>query len=566
MAKVKVTDKFAALQSHTTDPRTRRYLVPRRIVKTVGEVSGAENLLHEKSNQITLVVSPDNCTLRNRKGQPHAAILVDFGVEFAGSARLQIWAVEGAGNRANIRIRFGESVAEALTPLGVKNTTNDHAIRDMTMNVGFYSACETNETGYRFLYIELLDEEAMVCFKQIQGVFHYRDLDYIGSFSCSDEKISRIWDVAAYTAHLNMQEYLWDGIKRDRLVWIGDMHTEVNTIMTAFGKQDVVPASLDVVRDETPVGNWMNGISSYSIWWLMIHYDWYRAYGDLAYLTEQKEYLCGLSRVLAGCVDEDGVEHMPEGRFIDWPNNANPVAIHAGLQAMLKLALDRCAELLTVLGVDDVADLCRTSAGRMKKHVPDCGGSKQAAAMLSLSGLADPVKINEELLTPGGAHGYSTFFGYYLLAAKAMAGDYDGALDDLKAYWGGMLDMGATTFWEDFDLDWMKNAGRIDEEVPEGKVDIHGDYGAYCYVNFRHSLCHGWASGPCPYLTNYVLGIKPIAPNRYEVKPHLGKLAWAKGTYPTANGGVLSVSVTKDENGELVVHADVPAGVEIVCD
>ena len=99
---------------------------------------------------------------------------MDFGVEFAGSARLQIWAVEGAGNRANIRIRFGESVAEALTPLGVKNTTNDHAIRDMTMNVGFYSACETNETGYRFLYIELLDEEAMVCFKQIQGSGLYR--------------------------------------------------------------------------------------------------------------------------------------------------------------------------------------------------------------------------------------------------------------------------------------------------------------------------------------------------------------------------------------------------------
>jgi len=45
-------------------------------------------------------------------------------------------------------------------------------------------------------------------------------------------------------------------------------------------------------------------------------------------------------------------------------------------------------------------------------------------------------------------------------------------------------------------LAWTKDATRIDELVPEGKKDIHGDCGAYCYEGFRHSLCHGWASGP----------------------------------------------------------------------
>lgn len=42
--------------------------------------------------------------------------------------------------------------------------------------------------------------------------------------------------------------------------------------------------------------------------------------------------------------------------------------------------------------------------------------------------------------------------------------------------------------------------------VPEGKVDIHGAYGDYCYNGYRHSLCHGWSSGPCPWLTEHVLG------------------------------------------------------------
>ncbi len=559
---MKINEKIEALNGSMTDPRTRRYLAPKRVVLTEGNVQNPEVLLQERSNQITLVPGAQ-CVLANEPGKPNAKIVLDYGCEFPGSIRLMIWSVKGPGNRCDINVRTGESVMEALTPITVKNTTNDHAIRDRVMNVGFYSACETNESGQRFVCVELLGEDTIVTFKAIQGVFHYLDLDYKGSFACSDEKLNRIWETAAYTAHVNMQEYLWDGIKRDRLVWIGDMHTEVNTILTAFGYSDIVPRSLDVVRDETPVGAWMNGISSYSIWWLLIHCDWYRAFGDYAYLEEQRDYLRGLMTILAGCVDEDGVEHMPEGRFLDWPNNADPIAIHAGLQGCLKLALDNGAYLLRELGEDETAALCEVAAERMKKHIPDTNGSKQAASLLALSGLADPTEINEKVMNPGGGHGYSTFFGYYILAAKAMAGDYAGALNDMKEYWGGMLDMGATTFWEDFDLNWMENAGRIDEVVPEGMVDIHGDYGNYCYVKFRHSLCHGWASGPCPYLSNYVLGIKNLAPCKYEVKPELAWLDWAKGTYPTPKGEI-KVWAFKDAEGNLNVQIDAPAGIEIV--
>lgn len=559
---MKINQKFQALNGQVTDPRTRRYLAPKRVVLTEGDVQNPESLLQERSNQITLVTA-ENCTLHNQPGKPHAKIVLDFGIEFAGSVRLMIWGVQGPNNRANINVRFGESVMEAITPLFEKNTTNDHAIRDRVMNVGMLSACETNESGFRFVCIELLEESALVQFKAVQGVFHYLDLDYVGSFSCSDEKLNRIWDTAAYTAHLNMQEYLWDGIKRDRLVWIGDMHTEVNTILAAFGYNEIVPRSLDVVRDETPVGAWMNGISAYSIWWLLIHCDWYRAFGDKAYLEEQRDYLRGLMTLLASFVDADGGETLPEGRLLDWPTNDDPVAKHVGFQGLLKLALDNGAYLLRELGEDETAALCEASAERMKQHTPAPTTAKQANALMVLAGLADPIEVNEKILTPGGGHGYSTFMGYYILSAKAKAGDYAGALRDMKEYWGGMLDMGATTFWEDFDLDWMNNAGRIDEVVPEGKIDIHGDYGNYCYIKFRHSLCHGWASGPCPYLSNYVLGIRNVAPCKYEVKPELADLEWAQGTYPTPKGAI-SVWAFKNERGETVVKVDAPEGIEVI--
>ncbi|MFQ8806497.1 MAG: hypothetical protein ACLR8Y_17180 [Alistipes indistinctus] len=60
--------------------------------------------------------------------------------------------------------------------------------------------------------------------QEIRAKFTYRDIPYLGSFRSSDPRLDSIWMTGAYTVHLNMQDYLWDGIKRDRLVWMGDAH------------------------------------------------------------------------------------------------------------------------------------------------------------------------------------------------------------------------------------------------------------------------------------------------------------------------------------------------------
>ena len=558
----KVYDLIDALESSSTDPRTRRYITAKRVLYKQGGVSNAEHMLKDIPNQAIFHPQAD-CWMENKPGQPNAAVLLDFGTEFAGCLRLMVRGVRNEGNKhVSLRVRLGESAMEALAPLGTKNTTNDHANRDMVIDVCGMSANETNESGFRFAYIELLTENAGISFYGVKGVFCFRDLEYKGSFECNDERLNKIWQVAAYTVHLNMQEFLWDGIKRDRLVWIGDMHTEVQTILTVFGDQNIIRESLDLTRNDTPVEIWMNNIPTYSLWWLFIHHDLMRQVGDIEYLKEQKEYMVALVKRILCLVKENGSEDLPEHRFLDWPNNADPVAKHAGLHAILKMTFDRCAEMLDVLDEHELAEQCRERSALMCKHIPDPGKSKQAAAALALSEIVDAKEINEKHLAPGGAKGYSTFFGYYLLAAKAKAGDYVGALNDIREYWGAMLDMGATSFWEDFNLDWLENSAPIDEIVPEGKNDIHGDFGAYCYVKFRHSLCHGWASGPCPYLSQYVLGVRALAHDTYKIDPELGDLEWAKGTYPTPYG-IIEVSARKtDEGTEVSVSA--PEGVKIV--
>jgi len=152
-----------------------------------------------------------------------------------------------------------------------------------------------------------------------------------------------------------------------------------------------------------------------------------------------------------------------------------------------------------------------------------------------------------------------------MLKAKAKAGDYQGAIDAIRDYWGPMISLGATTFWEDFNIDWLPNASRIDELVPPGKKDIHGDYGAFCYKGFRHSLCHGWASGPTPWLTQYVLGVNVIAPGCrvLKIEPHLGDLTYAEGTYPTPLG-IVTIKVKKLHNGKISINVDAPKGIKII--
>ena len=152
-----------------------------------------------------------------------------------------------------------------------------------------------------------------------------------------------------------------------------------------------------------------------------------------------------------------------------------------------------------------------------------------------------------------------------MLEALALAGCYTEAMDIMSQYWGAMLDLGATTFWEDFNLDWTKNAARIDELVPEGKVDIHSSYGNYCYKGFRHSLCHGWASGPTTWLSAHVLGVKVLEPGckKVAIEPHLGNLKWAKGTFPTPYG-VIKISHKVGADGKVISDVQAPQGVEIV--
>lgn len=552
---MKIIDRFAGGKR---DERTSTIVYPTRIVTVTGEVEDAQHLLEEKNLQIGLDET-SLTILKNEKEGEHASVLLDFGTELHGSLRLLTF--QTAGN-PKVRIRLGESVAEAMAPLGERNAGNDHSIRDTVVELSNWSDQEHLQSGFRFARIELLGENCGIALKSIVAVFIYRNLEYKGSFVCNEERLNQIYDTAAYTVHLNMQNMLWDGIKRDRLVWIGDMHPEMLTIQTVFGKQNIIEESLRFVMEQTPVGRWMNQIPTYTMWWLMIVYDWYWYTGDDSFIRENQDYILETMDYLSNLVNEDGTDTLP-CYFLDWPTNGKTPA-KDGVRAILLLALEKGIRLAELIGEKKKGKTWKKAWECLKKAPMTDYSAKQSAALCQLAGTITK-KEGSRIICENGAHGISTYMSYYILRALGESNHVTEALSIIKEYYGAMLDLGATTFWEDFDIDWKENAARIDEIVPEGKSDVHGDNGAYCYKGFRHSLCHGWSSGPVPFLAEQVLGIQIEEAGCKTIRlcPKLGNLEWAKGSFPTPYG-MLYVEHRKNEDGTIQTTFFAPSGINVI--
>ncbi len=537
------------------DKRIREHLNPVRIVMTRGAVENADVLLSDKD----IMRRPHNN--HNVMFEKGGFILIDFGREINGSLRITTGWILGSKS-AKIRVRFGESVSEAMSELGVDNSINAHFARDTELLMSAMATIEYGEEGFRFISIELLDDVKLFL-QSVEAIYIHQDLAYKGDFLCDDELLNQIWKTGAYTVELNMQNYIYDGIKRDRLVWIGDMQPEVATISTVFGFDESVKRSLDFIRDNTPLTNWMCGIATYSMWWIIIHYQWYMQNGDMEYLLEQRDYMLALINKAL-----DWIPHYKESTvnfetFVDWSAKDSEYE-EAGVKSVFVMGLESAAKIAEVYGENDVEGKCLHMVESLRRESPLFEGNKQMAALTAVANIYTAEEVYDKVLSQEPAEGLSTFLGSFVIEAMARAGHIDTALDVIRKYWGGMLRLGATTFWEDFDIKWLDNAGRIDEIVPEGKHDVHREYGKHCYTQFRHSLCHGWASGPTAFLSKHVLGIHILEPGCrvIEIKPNLCGLKWVKGKYPTPLG-VIEVEHFYNEKGVLESKIIVPNGISI---
>ena len=534
-----------------------QYVYPKKIIAMQG-FDGAENFCAEKPLQIGL--NEHDLSVVHGKGY----VIFDFGKELSGGVRILTFLAKGG---KTVRLRFGESVGEACAEIGEKNATNDHSIRDFCVDLQNYSDMTFGQTGFRFLRIDVLSDDAEISFKAVVAAVDADTREQLGTFACDDPLVNQIFDTAAYTLRLCLQNgYIWDGVKRDRLVWIGDLYPEMRAAHVLYGDVPEITRCLDFAMQETPLPNWMAGIHTYSVWWLIILCDEFAISGDKGAFEKYLPYVKGLLNQIAPYVAENG-ETSFGSDFIDWATSyengdeEKRRDCKAGAYYLTKIAFQKTSAFLRAYGEDTA--LCEEMLGRQEKYAPKAERFKQIAGLGAWSG--DLSENNKNLLVAGGAKGLSIFMSYPILTGVAACGEYETALSMMKEYYGGMLSVGATTFWEDFDLSWLENSCRLDELPAQGQKDIHGDHGAHCYLGYRHSLCHGWSAGVTAYLMETLVGVKPMGTGLREIKiqPRLSGLKRVKATYPTPYG-VLKIEHELQADGKVKTTVDAPDGVKIV--
>lgn len=488
--------------------------------------------------------------------------LYDFGKETFGYLKV-------IGLKGRIHIYYGESAEEALD--------KEHC---ETLDI-LSEGGKLDSKAFRYVYIE---KEPDSSFEEVLMDYEYApfDTERSGSFRCSDEELNHIWDVAAYTMDLTTREFFMDGIKRDRWTWSGDAIQSY--LMNYYLRFDTecVKRTIRQLRGKDPVTAHVNTIMDYTFYWFKSIYDYYLYTADIALVHEMWPRMVTLMDYVEGRLNEDG---MAEGQaddwiFVDWVDF--PMHKRGTLcfeQILLMKAMETMAVCSKLLNIKtDYRVKSESLRNKIKQtfwsyeqkayyHAIEDGKiNKQITKFSNMFAILYGLAYEEErheimqsvMLNPVIDPITTPYMRFYELETLCIDGLQEQVLQEMKAYWGGMLREGATSFWEKYN--------------PEEKGTQHlAMYGR----PYGKSLCHAWGASPIYLIGKYFLGVRPTKPGyeEYEVHPALGGLKWMEGDVPTPFGKIHvkmnthEISVQSDGgHGTLIIgdqQISIPANKEI---
>lgn len=498
-----------------------------------------------------------------------AAVRIDFGQEIAGRLLLQ-----GTPGTA-VRVTTGETIAELTHAEPALDNSGPY---NLTLAAG--EPATTAYSAFRYALLVFPSRQA-AALTQADCDHKYYPVTYKGAFACSDPLLTKIWYAGAYTAHLCMQEDIWDAPKRDRGLWGGDLHVTGETINDVFADKFLMERSISHLPKIAPGGAFhpdqatedINGLPAYTSSWFCELADFYRHVGDEAFLKSQHENILALLAYQQGEFDAHHLFVNPRHKwsFVDWSPDfiLDSPQSHMAIDLFDIKGVHEAVFLLRAMGDTANADKydawaqTLTDAARQNYLDPATltyGDRLQTNVMAVYSGVATPAQreaIYARILqanspvwkppvdpTSTAAYPMTPYYGSYVLQALGGMGRQQAGLDLVRHYWGAMMARGTTTLWEQFDPAMPADVSRLLAWTP--------------YLSFSH----GWSSGPTSYLSEYVLGVRPTSGGMktVEIVPFLGDLAWAEGTVPAPHG-LIHVKVIKSGGGQIVTLG-LPGGVD----
>lgn len=523
----------------------------RNVYAGVGSIRNAQALTGSTpGEQLTVTLPKEHVSFHNSP-----QVLLDFGREVTGRLELQ----SDSDAPAKVTVQYGESEAEALDSpyLGID-----------PVYLPPHGTAYGPKSAFRYAIVRFLGgRDTRFRTIRLDGIAY--PVKYQGSFESSDPELNKMWTIGAYTAHLCMQDDIWDAPKRDRNRWMGDLDVSGRTIDDVFGDHFLMQDTLNRLIGPAPVDQHVNGIPGYSAFWVTGETQYYLHTGSMKQLESVHTRLVQLLEYMEKDLNSQNLfsDLSHAWPFVDWSPEMNSYDAQTRMATQFEYyaAFKDGAYLLNILHDEKNAERMEEKADALKaaaqQYMLDSQGSFgnrwQPNAYAVLSGMANKdqyaaiwhnslsdvghVKYNPYIITP--------YYNFYVVSAMAKMGHRKAALNWIRQYWGGMVQEGATSFWEGYDPSWYKG------------FYFHESLQADNMSGYRVSLSHGWSSGVTPWLMTQILGIQPTAGGfaRVDIRPDLIGLKWARGGEPTPHG-MLDVSIRKD-NG-YVTTIDLPSGIE----
>lgn len=511
------------------------------------------NAADKLPSKYKLAVTPQVAVKREKTADGE---LIDFGRETFGYLQMK-----GLAGKGKVNLYYGESREEALDTkycetldqLSVENgQITDNALAKTSTASDVYTL--ENSKAFRYVYIT---KEAGINYNDVSMLYEYKPVKYRGSFRSSDEELNNIWKVGEYTMHLTTREFFIDGIKRDRWTWSGDAIQSYQMNYYLFFDAQTVRNTIWLLRGKDPVTSHTNTIMDYTFYWFLSIYDYYMYTGDSRFIAQVYPRMQSMMDYVMGRTNKDGMVEGMTGDwvFVDWADGYMDKKGELSYeQVLFTKSLETMALCAKVANnAADQAKYERLAADLRAKLIPAFWNeSKKALVHNRLNGVQQEqvtryanmfasfynylskeqqAAIKTSVLLNDSIMKISTpYMRYYELEALCAMGEHKEVMKEMKAYWGGMIREGATSFWEKY--------------VPTDKGTQHlAMYGR----PYGKSLCHAWGASPIYLLGKYYLGIQPVKAgySEFSITPNLGGLKWMEGTVPTPNGDIKLYMDTK---------------------
>lgn len=468
--------------------------------------------------------------------------LFDFGKEIYGFLY-----VNNLKPEQTVTVSYGESEEEAL----------DFEFSIVSEVISGSADYKLRPRAFRYIYITGSVEP------EVYADYEYLPLEYKGSFECDDASVNKIWDMCAYTLQLTSREVQLEAIKRDRWLWGGDAYQAYKFSQYLFFDKEIIRRSTIALRGKEPFCEHINTITDYSFYWVIGLREYYESFKDIEFLKFIYPRAVSLMEFSAKRVNGDGfiVGYDRDWIFVDWADIDKEGAVSA--EQMLFIAANRAmAELSELLGVDGTAYSAAADrlTDKLNQYFWDSekgafidsyqSGKRNVTRHANIFAVMYDIATEEQrdiivknvLLNPEIPQITTPYFEGFELDAFGKIGNFDYIENKIKTYWKGMLDLGATTVWEQFNP--------TDEGIKHYEMYGH---------KYEKSLCHAWGAAPIYLLGKYFLGVAPLTDGfeSFSVRPHLGGFKFINGTVPIMGG---SVKVYLSES-RLSVFTDKPGGV-----